>query len=90
MGNTGNCTNCLVEENSALMGCSFDYLTLREYKILRDRNVQRSGEYWYKSNVAKSCCRRLEINLEIEKYVQRSSHEKKWKKWLRFLSSDQE
>ena len=86
--NDGSCGYCHDKKGSSTCGFSASSLSLRDYYDMMDRGWRRCGDYYYKPNVAKNCCKLFTIRLDVTKYEMRKSHKRALKKWNKFLAGE--
>lgn len=84
----GSCGYCHNPKGSITCGFAADHLSLSDYQNLMDRGWRRCGDYFYKPDVPRCCCKWYTIRLDTTKYQMRQSHKKVMKKWNRFLAGE--
>jgi len=83
-------TECGYCGGSGLVQAAYTYtkLTPQDYEYLVNQGWCRYGDYYYKPNVKKSCCKIFAHRLDITQFTLRPSQKKVIKKWEKFLIND--
>lgn len=85
------CGYCKAPEGSVTCGFSIETnMSVKDYRILNDRGFRRCGAYFYKPNLARSCCKMFTIRSDAEGFKMRKSHAKIWKRWKKFLLGERD
>lgn len=90
-GNSAHeCGYCGDKKGSDTMGFTSDFMELKHYRKLVDRGWRKCQNYYYKPDLITSACpcKWYTIRMDVTKHQIRKSHQKVYKRWLRFLSGD--
>jgi len=71
--------------NFVQAGYTYNKITPEHYTHLINQGWCRYGDYYYKPNVERSCCKIFAHRLDITKFTLRPSQKKVIKKWENFL-----
>ena len=83
-------TECGYCGGSEFVQAAYTYtkITPEDYTYLVNQGWCRYGDYYYKPNVKKSCCKIFAHRLDITQFTLRPSQKKVIKKWEKFLIND--
>ena len=83
-----SCGYCKSSSGSYTLGFQAKQVTAEDYEKMLDRGFRRCGDYYYKPNLFKSCCKLFTIKIDVLEHKLRKSHKKAWNKWKRYLNGE--
>lgn len=84
----GSCGYCHNPSKSISTGFQAKQVKPEDYEKMLCRGFRRCGNYYYKPNLFKSCCKLYTIKIDAINYTMRKSHRKALNKWNRFLAGE--
>jgi len=82
------CGYCQKQKTHWTCGFACSLITTQDYQAMMDRGWRRCGDYWYRPENEKNCCKMFTIRLNVENYQMRKSHKKVMKRWNRYLEGE--